>query len=37
MRSVVVRGLTETTVVMSSVGFLAWYIWAKMATSAWHF
>ena len=36
MRSMIIRGLTKTTVVLSSVGFLAWYVWAKVATSPWH-
>ena len=37
MRIKLLCGLTETTVVLSSVGFLAWYVWAKVAMGPWHF
>ena len=36
MRTTFVRWFTETTVVMSSCGFLAWYIWAKVADVPWN-
>lgn len=26
---------TEATVVASSAGFLAWYVWAKVVTQSW--
>ncbi len=35
MKTKVVNWLTETAVVTSSGGFLAWYIWAKVAAWPW--
>ena len=31
----IIRRFTETTVVGSSGGFLAWYVWVKVATCFW--
>ena len=36
MRSKITRAFAETTIVLSSGGFLAWYIWVKVATGPWH-
>ena len=37
MRFKILRRFTETSIVASSGGFLAWYVWAKVATCPWNF
>ena len=36
MRIKVFRRFTEATMVVSSGGFLAWYVWVKVVTCPWN-